>query len=398
MDLDYNVPSWSSLPTQTYRVEVLKNGVVIEEFTLPKDREYVVLGRLPECDISMEHGSVSRHHALLQFGSDRIHLYDLGSTHGTWLGKSRIDPGVHVALPPGALMRFGESTRAYVVSAVPEEEAPAWEGNPTKYLRDWLIGQGEDPEFQADEADGQFIGTITVYGGLVSADRDLVFQGHGHGKKDALKAAAMQACEQLDQLGAFAKQSTKRTFLDHRQEGREVDTFFDRTAKAKKPRESKVETLESLLEQQARLEALIADLRASLASSTSEQCTDEQDELEMYMIQIQSDQASKDRVRHAQELGDAEAALGRVEGLLGLFEGHATAKRPNFVAKSQEHVVEEHAVEEHVVEEHVEIKEHVEEVEGHVEMKKHVEEVEEWLPPDQPESKASLDLKAKYGY
>lgn len=55
------------------------------------DKSLLALGRLPVCDIELEHPSVSRYHAAIQF--TRVNevveaqLFDLGSSHGTFLNK-----------------------------------------------------------------------------------------------------------------------------------------------------------------------------------------------------------------------------------------------------------------------------------------------------------------------
>jgi hypothetical protein len=53
--LNYQKPSWSGPPTYSYRLEVLKNGQSLEAIDGPKDKEFVTIGRLPLCDIPMEH-------------------------------------------------------------------------------------------------------------------------------------------------------------------------------------------------------------------------------------------------------------------------------------------------------------------------------------------------------
>jgi hypothetical protein len=53
--LNYQKPSWSGLPTYSYRLEVLKNGQSLETIDGPSDKEFVTIGRLPICDIPMEH-------------------------------------------------------------------------------------------------------------------------------------------------------------------------------------------------------------------------------------------------------------------------------------------------------------------------------------------------------
>ena len=55
------------------------------------DKSFLVLGRLPVCDIELEHQSVSRYHAVIQFSrvneEVETQLFDLGSSHGTFLNK-----------------------------------------------------------------------------------------------------------------------------------------------------------------------------------------------------------------------------------------------------------------------------------------------------------------------
>jgi len=52
--LKYEKPSWSAQPTYKYRLEVLKNGASLETVQGPR-KEFVTIGRLPICDIPMEH-------------------------------------------------------------------------------------------------------------------------------------------------------------------------------------------------------------------------------------------------------------------------------------------------------------------------------------------------------
>lgn len=113
--LDYKRPEWSGLPPQPeqadaessldadgysdhYFLEVIKNGSVVEKLKLLK--EFNTFGRLPACDVLCEHPSLSRYHALLQYsvgsGDDKyppgFYIYDLGSTHGSFVNKTRIEP------------------------------------------------------------------------------------------------------------------------------------------------------------------------------------------------------------------------------------------------------------------------------------------------------------------
>ncbi|KAF9115248.1 Kanadaptin [Mortierella sp. AM989] len=112
--LKYQKPAWSGYPNQQFYFEVIKNGIVAETIIAP-EKEFLVVGRLPMCDLEMEHPSLSRYHAIVQFKSNgECFIYDLNSSHGTKLNKNKIPPGMHVSLKPGDQLRFGESTRIYL--------------------------------------------------------------------------------------------------------------------------------------------------------------------------------------------------------------------------------------------------------------------------------------------
>lgn len=125
--LSYEKPSWSGPCCFNYRLEVLKNGTSLEAIEGPK-KEFVTIGRLPICDIPMEHPSVSRYQAIIQFDQDGdAYLYDMDSAHGTRLNKNKIPGREYVQLKPGDQIRFGESTRLCIFDSEkpydPEAEA-----------------------------------------------------------------------------------------------------------------------------------------------------------------------------------------------------------------------------------------------------------------------------------
>src|ERR1700733_8695142 len=84
--LEYDVPDWACLPdaAMNFRMETLKSGVIIDTIKFKGEKDHYMFGRLPICDFELEHGSISRYHAVLQFGKDaKVYMYDLDSTHGT---------------------------------------------------------------------------------------------------------------------------------------------------------------------------------------------------------------------------------------------------------------------------------------------------------------------------
>ena len=120
-ELPYKVPSWSGIPDDVYNLEVLKNGCIISNIDLTS-KPFHVFGRLPNCDVSLEHPSVSRYHAVIQYktsdssNSEKgFYIYDLGSTHGTTVNKSRLEPKRYYRLRVGYVFKFGGSSRLFVL-------------------------------------------------------------------------------------------------------------------------------------------------------------------------------------------------------------------------------------------------------------------------------------------
>lgn len=66
----------------------MKDGQILETIDLA-DKPFYVLGRQPDIvDIPCENPTISRRHAVLQHkDTGELYVYDLGSTHGTFLNK-----------------------------------------------------------------------------------------------------------------------------------------------------------------------------------------------------------------------------------------------------------------------------------------------------------------------
>ncbi|XP_035414042.1 kanadaptin isoform X1 [Cygnus atratus] len=128
----YEEPPWGCRPPAGagYGLEVLKGGVVLGSVRL-EGGSWFLAGRLPGCALALEHPSVSRHHAVLQYrgpgsspdGSDAagFYVYDLGSTHGTFLNKARVPPRTYCRVRVGHGLRFGGSSRLFLLQG-PEED------------------------------------------------------------------------------------------------------------------------------------------------------------------------------------------------------------------------------------------------------------------------------------
>ncbi|XP_022335105.1 kanadaptin-like [Crassostrea virginica] len=124
--IPYKEPSWGGVCEEDYKFEVLKNGTIID--TIKLDKSFFVFGRLPSCDVPMEHPSLSRHHAVVQFCRIQTndqekgwYLYDLDSTHGTWINKNKVYPKKYYRIRVGHVLKFGGSTRLHILQG-PEED------------------------------------------------------------------------------------------------------------------------------------------------------------------------------------------------------------------------------------------------------------------------------------
>jgi len=128
--IPYKEPTWSGHCSEQYNVEIIKNGVVLTHLDVTT-KPYFVLGRLSNCDLVLEHPSISRYHSVLQYRSiadekqeKGWYLYDLGSTHGTFLNKQQLPPRVFCRIQCGHVFKFGVSSRMFILQG-PEEDQEA---------------------------------------------------------------------------------------------------------------------------------------------------------------------------------------------------------------------------------------------------------------------------------
>lgn len=169
----YQEPPWGGPATAPYSLETLKGGTVLGTRSL-EGTSYCLFGRLSGCDVCLEHPSVSRYHAVLQHrasGADGecdgrgpgFYLYDLGSTHGTFLNKTRIPPRTYCRVHVGHVLRFGGSTRLFLLQG-PEEDREAESELTVTQLKELrkqqqmmlekkMIGEDSDEEEEMDPAE-----------------------------------------------------------------------------------------------------------------------------------------------------------------------------------------------------------------------------------------------------
>lgn len=114
-------PSWSEECKENASIEVLKDGVLIEEIEL-KGTSSLTVGRKPDNQLVLDHVSISRNHAVLQFGKDgKCFIFDCNSSHGTFLNKKRVSPHTFHEIRSGDILKFGASTRLYIFHSVDKD-------------------------------------------------------------------------------------------------------------------------------------------------------------------------------------------------------------------------------------------------------------------------------------
>jgi len=98
-------------------VEVWREEDVIAKIDISDQKSCVVGSHPTKTTIHSYHKSISRQHAALVFHGKKNNYYliDLKSFHGTFINEERLTAYVPTFVPLGAAIRFGESTRKYVI-------------------------------------------------------------------------------------------------------------------------------------------------------------------------------------------------------------------------------------------------------------------------------------------
>ncbi|ELR23639.1 glycerol kinase [Acanthamoeba castellanii str. Neff] len=164
--IDYEPPAWGLTQHKKNPITLslespLRNGRTMETFDLSQAlaesrKGHFTIGRLPSCDIYVDHLSISRTHAILQFARDgqqkdgekgqptvtkersrpnlskgtmesenggetdhaeepSIFVYDLSSKHGTYVNDRRISAREYTPVRPGDVLRFGDCPRSFTL-------------------------------------------------------------------------------------------------------------------------------------------------------------------------------------------------------------------------------------------------------------------------------------------
>ncbi|XP_040575370.1 kanadaptin [Lepeophtheirus salmonis] len=297
-DLNYEEPEWSGTPPSDsklkYELEVLKNGVIIETYPLT-GKNFFVLGRLPTVDISQEHPSLSRHHAIIQFRPGAgFFLFDLESAHGTFHNKRRVIPRTFIPLRVGHSIKLGGSSRLLLLKGPDEDSEPegsmeavkellqkkklekleekenpegiSWgmredavddndvnpfateeEGppldldDPKKTLKNWFEREGYELDYKVEEkGHSNFLCSVDI---PTDTGEPLIAEVKAGKKKEAIIQCALEACKLLDRRGILRassasskRKSTSKNWEEMDYYDSDDDEFLDRTGNIQEKR------------------------------------------------------------------------------------------------------------------------------------------------------------------
>lgn len=127
--LVHQEPPEARKPVQMWRLYGFKNGEPIDKPLYIHRQTCYLFGRERRvADVPLDHPSISKQHAVMQYrhtdkeGADgmmhsgvRPYLMDLGSANGTYLNNDRIEPERYYELLEKDMIKFGHSTREYVL-------------------------------------------------------------------------------------------------------------------------------------------------------------------------------------------------------------------------------------------------------------------------------------------
>lgn len=123
--LKFSEPPEARAPNTQWRLYVFKGDETVETLHISKQSAYL-LGRNEDiADIPLRHGSCSSQHAVLQYRAlpekktGRLqcspYIMDLDSTNGSFINGVKIDSARYYQLKKGDTLKFGASTREYVI-------------------------------------------------------------------------------------------------------------------------------------------------------------------------------------------------------------------------------------------------------------------------------------------
>jgi len=126
--IKYAEPPEARMPKKRWRFYVFKGEEVLPTLHLHRQSAYLIGRDRKVCDLPIDHPSASKQHAAFQFrmvskkkddGSDGNkvlpYIIDLGSANGTYLNNEKVSPQRYYELKEKDVVKFGYSSREYVL-------------------------------------------------------------------------------------------------------------------------------------------------------------------------------------------------------------------------------------------------------------------------------------------
>lgn len=126
--IKYAEPPEAKQPKRRWRLYPFKGETALPTLYIHRQSAFLIGRDRKICDLSVDHPSCSKQHAALQYrlvpyeredGSTgkrvRPYIIDLESANGTFVNNKRIDPKKYVELLEKDVIKFGFSSREYVL-------------------------------------------------------------------------------------------------------------------------------------------------------------------------------------------------------------------------------------------------------------------------------------------
>ncbi len=321
----YVEPEWSQETLCPGFFEVVKSGAVIERISIAKGTKLVSFGRLPDNTVPLDHESVSRNHAVVQFGpGNSAFLYDLGSTHGTFLNKQQVPALQYVKLTPeNDIFYFGGSTRKFVLSLPPvaikqEDETQESKDSGEVVFKERVLKFFEEngisqKEIELVNENGMFSCCLN-YSEYISTDQEAVIVSSGTAKAEAFANFYEDSYNLLLRLGFISPHKSLRPT-----EIEEEDDDDDLSEPVKKKSKGGVVTEAELVSKRISLQAQMKQIDfkiAELKSSFELVKVEEVDDFDIYIKEAKLEQIQLDIQKCESEMSQVQKEFEECEAIL----------------------------------------------------------------------------------
>ncbi|XP_041280684.1 smad nuclear-interacting protein 1-like [Onychostruthus taczanowskii] len=148
----YSEPPEARIPRTRWRLYPFKKDELLPVLHIHRQSAYLLGRHRRIADIPIAHPSCSQQHAVLQYRlvqrQLRPYIMDLGSGNGTFLNNQRVQPQRYYELREKDVLRFGFSSREYVLlhESSDKSEANAKDEDEGEEEEEEGIGEGQRRE------------------------------------------------------------------------------------------------------------------------------------------------------------------------------------------------------------------------------------------------------------